>query len=50
LLGEAHSLWQDDAETIEQGGLRRVWLGHAAQRTCPCAAVGRTTGKTTSWD
>ncbi len=31
LLGEAHSLWQDDAETIEQGGLRRVWLGHAAQ-------------------
>jgi hypothetical protein len=31
LLGEAHSLWQDDAETIEQGGLRRVWLGHTAQ-------------------
>lgn len=31
LLGEAHSLWQDNAETIEQGGLRRVWLGHTAQ-------------------
>jgi len=31
LLGEAHSFWQDDAETIEESGLCRVWLGHAAQ-------------------
>ena len=31
LLGEAHSLWQDDAETIEESGLCRVWLGHTAQ-------------------
>ena len=31
LLGEAHSLWQDNTETIEESGLRRVWLGHAAQ-------------------
>ena len=31
LLGEAHSLWQDDTETIEESGLCRVWLGHAAQ-------------------
>ncbi|HMH59793.1 MAG TPA: hypothetical protein VK561_00645, partial [Bradyrhizobium sp.] len=30
-LGEAHSLWQDDTETIEESGLCRVWLGHAAQ-------------------
>jgi hypothetical protein len=31
LLGQAHSLWQDDTETIEESGLCRVWLGHAAQ-------------------
>jgi hypothetical protein len=31
VLGEAHAFWQDDAETIEESGLRRVWLGHTAQ-------------------
>jgi hypothetical protein len=31
LLGEAHALWQDEAETIEKSGLCRVWLGYAAQ-------------------
>jgi hypothetical protein len=31
LLGEAHALWQDDAETVEENGLRGVWLGHTAQ-------------------
>ena len=31
LLGEAHALWQGDAETIEESGLCRIWLGHAAQ-------------------
>src|SRR6202045_2861328 len=31
MLGEAHSLWQDDTETIEESGLCRVWLGHATQ-------------------
>jgi hypothetical protein len=31
LLGEAHALWQGDAETIEESGLCRVWLGYAAQ-------------------
>jgi hypothetical protein len=31
LLGKAHSLWQNDAETAEQSGLCGVWLGHAPQ-------------------
>jgi len=31
VLGEAHALWQDDAETVEENGLRRVWLGHTTQ-------------------
>ena len=28
---EAHALWQGNAETVEENGLRRVWLGHTAQ-------------------
>jgi hypothetical protein len=35
LFGEAHALWQGDAETIEESGLRQVWLGHAAQAHLP---------------
>ena len=31
LLGEAHALWQHDAETIEESGLGWVWLVYAAQ-------------------
>ena len=31
LLGEAHALWQGNAETVEENGLCRVWLGHTAQ-------------------
>jgi len=31
LLGEAHALWHGDAETLEESGLCRVWLGDAAQ-------------------
>src|SRR6266404_8402262 len=31
VLGEAHALWQGDAETVEESGLCRVWLSHAAQ-------------------
>lgn len=31
MLGEAHLFWQDDSETIEESGLCRAWLGHAAQ-------------------
>jgi len=31
LLGEAHALWQGNAEPIEENGLSRVWLSHTAQ-------------------
>jgi hypothetical protein len=30
-LGDAHSLWQGDAETIKQSGLGGVWPSDAAQ-------------------
>ena len=31
VLGEAHVLWQGNAETLEESGLCRVWPGDAAQ-------------------
>ena len=31
LLGQAHALWQRDAEAIEESGLGWVWLGYATQ-------------------
>ena len=34
-LGEAHALWQGDAETIEESGLGGVWLGDSTQANLP---------------
>jgi len=31
MLSETHALWQGNAETVEENGLCRVWLGHTAQ-------------------
>jgi hypothetical protein len=40
VLGETHAFRQDDAETIEESGLGRVWSGHTAQ-TNLAARCGR---------
>ena len=31
MFGEAHTFWQRNAETVEEGGLGGIWLGDAAQ-------------------
>jgi hypothetical protein len=51
VFGEAHALWQDDGETVEECGLDGIGLGDAAQAdlalaetTCLAWGLGRRAG------
>jgi len=30
MFGEAHALWQNNAEAVDERGPGGIWLGHAA--------------------